>query len=385
MIPYAKQSISEEDILAIQTILHSDWLTQGPTIERFEKSVTDYCGAKYGVAISHGTSALHLSCLSLGLAPGDVLWTSTNTFVASANCALYCGASVDFVDIDPKTYNMCPHALAKKLEQAKRKGKLPKIVIPVHFSGQTCDMRAIKHLASEYHFSIIEDASHAIGASYLKTKTGSSFYSDITIFSFHPVKLITTGEGGMALTNQPDLYQKLTLLRSHGITRNPAHMIGPIDGDWYYQQTALGYNYRMTDIQAALGISQLKQLDKFIERRRYLAKRYTNELQNLALILPWQHQKGKSAWHLYVIQVKDSTKRQEVFNQLRASGINVNVHYIPVHTQPFYQQLGFKRGEYPHAEQYYQRAISLPLYYSLSDKEQDFVIKNIKEIFKKIK
>src|SRR3990167_3984452 len=242
MIPYAKQSISEEDILAIQTILHSDWLTQGPTIERFEKSVTDYCGAKYGVAISHGTSALHLSCLSLGLAPGDVLWTSTNTFVASANCALYCGASVDFVDIDPKTYNMCPHALAKKLEQAKRKGKLPKIVIPVHFSGQTCDMRAIKHLASEYHFSIIEDASHAIGASYLKTKTGSSFYSDITIFSFHPVKLITTGEGGMALTNQPDLYQKLTLLRSHGITRNPAHMIGPIDGDWYYQQTALGYN-----------------------------------------------------------------------------------------------------------------------------------------------
>lgn len=379
MIPYARQSISEMDISAIEQVLRSDWLTQGPTIEHFEKQVANYCGAQYATAICNATSALHLACLALGLGPGDRVWTSPNTFVASANCALYCGAEIDFVDMDPRSYNICPQALAQKLEQAKRIGKLPKIVIPVHFAGQPCEMQAINALAKEYHFSIIEDGSHAIGAGYLNTKVGDCTYSDITIFSFHPVKLITTGEGGMALTNNADLHRKLVLLRSHGITRNRAHMVSQSDGDWYYQQIALGYNYRMTDIQAALGISQLRQLDKFIAKRRYLAERYNTELKDLPLILPWQDPMGNSAWHLYVIQAMHSEKRAEIFNALKAAGVRVNVHYIPVHTQPFYQQLGFKLGDFPQAEQYYQRTVSLPMYYGLQDEQQTYVIEKLTE------
>ncbi len=378
MIPYGRQTISEQDILSVQEILRSDWLTQGPAIENFENAVKEYCGAKYAVAICNATSALHLACRAIELGAGDILWTSPNTFVASANCALYCGATVDFVDIDPRTYNLCPIALAQKLEQAKQNNQLPKVVVVVHFAGQPCDMRAIKALAEQYHFLIIEDASHAIGASYLDAKIGSSVYSDMTIFSFHPVKIITTGEGGMVLTNHPTLHQKLKLLRSHGITRDPAQMTGHSEGDWYYQQIDLGYNYRMTDIQAALGCSQLHQIESFISRRREIVKKYNTELQSLPLMLPWQHQDGLSAWHLYVIQIKDSSKRQVVFKALRAAGINVNVHYIPVHTQPYYQQLGFKVGDFPQAEKYYQGAISLPLYFDLSDDQQMYVIEKLR-------
>jgi len=379
MIPYGRQTISESDILSVQEILRSDWLTQGPAIENFEKSVTDYCGAKFAVAICNATSALHLACRAIELGTGDILWTSPNTFVASANCALYCGATVDFVDIDARTYNICPDALAKKLEQAKQDGKLPKVVVVVHFAGQSCDMQAIKVLAQKYHFFIIEDASHAIGARYLDTMVGSCVYSDMTIFSFHPVKIITTGEGGMALTNHPHLHQKLTLLRSHGITRDPNQMTKQSDGDWYYQQIDLGYNYRMTDIQAALGGSQLQQIEKFITRRREIVKKYNDELQDLPLILPWQDTNGMSAWHLYVVQLKKGNKRHDVFKALRAAGINVNVHYIPVHMQPFYQKLGFKMGDFPHAEKYYASAISLPIYFGLTDEEQGYVIEKLRE------
>jgi UDP-4-amino-4,6-dideoxy-N-acetyl-beta-L-altrosamine transaminase len=378
VIPYGRQAISDDDILSVQDVLRSDWLTQGPTVELFEKSVAHYCGAQHSVAICNATSALHLACLALGLAPNDTVWTSPNTFVASANCALYCGANIDFVDIDPRTYNICPKALARKLEQAELAGKLPKIVIPVHFAGQPCDMQAIHVLAKKYNFFIIEDASHAIGATYLTTKIGDCSYSDITIFSFHPVKLITTGEGGMALTNNPDLHHKLILLRSHGITRDQDHMTKQSEGDWYYQQIALGYNYRMTDIQAALGRSQLQQLDKFIERRRHLVERYDAEFSQLPILLPWQHTDGKSAWHLYVIQLHNADKRQAVFNALIKAGIHVNVHYIPIHTQPFYQRLGFNIGDYPEAEMYYQRAITLPLYYKLRDEEQSYIIEKLR-------
>lgn len=378
MIPYARQSISEEDILSVQQVLRSDYLTQGPAIDNFEKAIAHYCGAKHGVAICNATSALHLACLALGLGPGDILWTSPNTFVASANCGLYCGATVDFVDIDPRTYNMCPQVLERKLIEAERINKLPKIVIPVHFGGQVCDMEAIHKLAQKYHFFIVEDASHALGSNYLGHKTGDCFFSDITVFSFHPVKLITTGEGGMILTNNTNYYEKLTLLRSHGITRNPKNMVSEYQGDWYYQQVSLGYNYRMTDIQAALGISQLAQLDKFIEKRHHLAEIYQAELQDLPLLLPYQHPDSRSAWHLFVIQLKNSKKRKEVFNALRKVKINVNVHYIPVHIQPFYQQLGFKVGDYPQAEQYYQRTVSLPIHYRLSEREQVFIIEELR-------
>jgi len=379
VIPYGRQTISDDDIHCVQEVLRSDWLTQGPAIELFEKAVANYCQAQHAVAISNATSALHIACQALDLGQNDYVWTSPNTFVASANCALYCGANIDFVDIDPCTYNMCPEALEKKLEWAKKNNKLPKIVIPVHFSGQPCNMQAIKALSKKYHFFIIEDASHAIGATYLNTKIGDCSYSDIAIFSFHPVKIITTGEGGMILTNHSDIYQKLLLLRSHGITRNPKYMMGESDGEWYYQQIDLGYNYRMTDIQAALGNSQLKKLDTFIERRRLLANRYNSALSKLPLLLPWQHPDGQSAWHLYVIQLLEPTRRKEIFNTLHQAGINVNVHYIPVHTQPFYQQLGFKIGDFPQAEQYYQRIISLPLYFSLQDDEQEYIIETLKK------
>lgn len=379
-IPYGRQDISQADVNAVLEVLQSDWLTQGPNVERFEEVVASYCGAKYAVAACNATAALHLACLALDLGPGDWLWTSPNTFVASANCGLYCGAQVDFVDIDPKTYNLSAELLSRKLEQAKAEGKLPKIVVPVDFSGQSCEIRQIAELGKQYGFRIIEDASHAIGADYLDGKVGNCRYADITVFSFHPVKIITTGEGGIALTNDAKLWRRLALLRSHGITRDPALMQWKTEGAWYYQQVALGFNYRMTDIQAALGASQLARVDEFVGRRRYLAGRYDRLLSGLPVIAPYQHAAGRSAWHLYVIQVMPTNAhlRREVFDLLRTAGIIVNVHYIPVHLQPYYRRIGFNTGDFPNAENYYRSAISLPLYYSLTEDEQDYVVEKLK-------
>lgn len=382
-IPYARQNINETDIESVVKVLQSDWLTQGPMIARFEKAVADYCGVKYGVAVSSATAALHLACIAAGLNEGDSLWTSPNTFVASANCGLYCGAKVDFVDIDPRTYNMAVSKLAAKLEAGKRSGKLPKVVIPVHFAGQSCEMEQIAQLASEYGFMVIEDASHAIGGRYRNRPVGSCEYAAMTVFSFHPVKIITSGEGGMILTNREDLYQKLIRLRSHGITRDPELMEGKPDGPWYYQQLDLGYNYRITDLQAALGYSQLQRIDEFIEKRRYLAERYNQRLVDLPVITPWEHPDCKSAFHLYVIRLKlDQIHKshRQVFEELRQWGIMVNLHYIPVHTQPYYKKMGFKWGDFPEAERYYQEAISLPMYVGLSDEEQDYVVNKLREI-----
>lgn len=382
MIPYGRQEISEQDIQAVVDVLHSDWLTQGPAIPRFEVSVAEYCGTGHAVAVCNATAALHLACLALGLRPGDLLWTSPNTFVASANCALYCGASVDFVDIDASTYNISISALEEKLIVAERQGKLPKIVIPVHFAGQSCEMRIIRDLADRYGFKIIEDASHAIGGSYLGERVGNCRYSDITVFSFHPVKIITTAEGGMALTNDVELANRMALLRSHGITRDPTHMTVEADGPWYYQQIALGYNYRMTDIQAALGVSQMARLDEFVTRRHALATRYDKLLSVLPVVIPQQHPDTYSGLHLYPIRLKLKELRvshREVFDSLRAQGIGVNLHYIPVHTQPYYQALGFKQGDFPEAERYYAEAISLPMYPSLTGQQQDLVIKALSE------
>ena len=377
MIPYGRQTISNDDIEAVNEVLTSDWLTQGPVVNQFEKEVAHYCGANYAVSVCNATAALHLACLALDLGYGDTLWTSPNTFLASSNCALYCGASIDFVDIDPKTYNMSVAALTLKLQTAEKENKLPKIVIPVHFAGQPCDMKAIKALANQYKFKVIEDASHAIGASYENMKSGSCTYSDITVFSFHPVKIITTGEGGMALTNDSVLHEKMILLRSHGMTRNSLLMTKPSDGPWYYEQTELGYNYRLTDLQAALGLSQLSRLDEFVARRRYLAERYHQALADYPVQLPLAHSLLDSAWHLYVIQIPN---RLAVFEKLRMAGIGVNVHYIPVHIQPYYQKMGFKQGSFPVAEAYYAQAISLPLYFNLSEIDQDYVINKLKEI-----
>jgi len=364
-IPYGRQDISQADIDAVVSVLQSDWLTQGPAIEKFERTVSEYCGAKYAVAVTSATAALHISCLALGLGSGDWLWTSPNTFVASANCGLYCGANVDFVDINPKTYNLSVEKLKKKLIESERIGKLPKVVIPVHFAGQSCEMAAIAQLAQDYHFITIEDASHAIGGQYRGQPIGCCAYSDLTVFSFHPVKIITTGEGGMVLTNRADLYEKLIRLRSHGITRDSSLMRGLPDGPWYYQQLELGLNYRITDIQAALGFSQLQRLDEFVARRRFLADRYHQLLQSLPLILPYQDPNTNSSWHLYVIQLAEPDlirRHRSIFEALRQAGIGVNLHYIPVHLQPYYQDLGFSHRSFPAAEQYYQRAISLPLY-----------------------
>lgn len=382
-IPYARQSINKADIKAVVAILQADWLTQGPAIERFEKAVAEYSGVKYAVAVSSATAALHLACLAAGLGTGDYLWTSPNTFVASANSGLYCGSKVDFVDINPKTLNLSPKELKIKLEAAKGAGKLPRVVMPVHFAGQSCEMEQIARLASEYRFEIIEDASHAIGGLYQDIPVGSCVYSAMTVFSFHPVKIITTGEGGMVLTNREDLYRKLLLLRSHGITRDPELMDKEPDGAWYYQQIDLGYNYRMTDIQAALGYSQLDRIDEFIKRRRYLAERYNRLLVDLPLVTPWEHPDCKSAFHLYVIRLKlDQIRKthRQVFEALRQAGIIVNLHYIPVHTQPYYERIGFKKGDFPEAERYYGEAISLPMYFELSDKEQDYVVEKLKNI-----
>jgi UDP-4-amino-4,6-dideoxy-N-acetyl-beta-L-altrosamine transaminase len=381
VIPYSRQDISEVDIQAVVDVLKSDFLTQGPVVPLFEKTVADYCGATHAVATNSATSSLHIACLSLGLGIGDWLWTSPLTFVASANCALYCGAKVDFVDIDPRTYNLSPIALENKLQKAEKAGCLPKIVIPVHLCGQPCDMEAISKLAKRYGFKIIEDASHAIGGMYQKQPIGSSTYSEITIFSFHPVKIITTGEGGMALTNNAELASKMRLLRSHGVTRDPDLMTHEADGSWYYQQVELGFNYRMTELQAALGNSQMTRLDEYVDRRNYLAQKYDVFLQTLPVISPWQDKANYSARHLYVIRLKldqiDKT-HLEVFESLLEQGIGVNLHYIPVHTQPYYKKMGFKEGDFPNAESYYQEAISLPLFPKLSDEEQGKVITALK-------
>ena len=382
MIRYGQQDITQADIDAVIDVLKSVHLTQGPNIPQFEQSVLAHTGAKHAVAVNSATSALHIACLALGLGPGDWLWTTPNTFVASANCALYCGAQVDFVDIDPHTYNLCPKALEEKLTQAEKDGKLPKIVIPVHLTGQPCDMSAIHALGQKYGFKIIEDASHAIGGQYKGEPIGNGRYSDITVFSFHPVKIITTAEGGMALTNSDDLATRLNLLRSHGITRDPALMTKGMDGPWYYQQVALGYNYRMTDIQAALGVSQMTRLDAYVNRRHEIAERYNVLLAGLPLTLPWQLPDGYSAYHLYVIRLqldKINTTHLQVFEALRAKDIMVNLHYIPVHTQPYYQQMGFKHGDYPEAERYYREAISIPMHPTLTDAEQDLVVNVLRD------
>lgn len=379
-IPYGRQNITAADLSAVDEVLQSDWLTQGPAVERFEKTVADYCGSKYAVAVCNATAALHLACRALSLGPGDWLWTSPNTFVASANCALYCGAKVDFVDIDPRTYNMSVERLAEKLERAKQNGVLPKVVVPVDFSGQSCDMRRIKQLSEEYGFRIIEDASHAVGAEYCAGKVGGGQYADITIFSFHPVKIITTGEGGMALTNDPEIWRSISLLRSHGITRDPALMEWASEGPWYYQQVDLGLNYRLTDIQAALGASQMVRLDGFVTKRRYLAQRYDEMLAELPVITPYQASDGRSAWHLYVVKLMPgkTQPRRKVFEFLRAAGILVNVHYIPVHLQPYYRRFGFRPGDFPATEAYYEGALSLPLFYDLSEEAQDYVVDRLR-------
>lgn len=376
MIPYGRQDISQVDIDAVLDVLKSDFLTQGPQVPRFEQRVAQHVGASHALAVNSATSALHIACLALGLGPGDRLWTTPITFVASANCALYCGAGVDFVDIDPRTYNLCPRALAQKLEQAAREDRLPKVVVVVHLCGQPCDMQAIHALAQRYGFKIIEDASHAIGGKYRGEFIGNCRYSDITVFSFHPVKIITTAEGGMALTNDAGLANKMALLRSHGITRDPAQMTHEADGPWYYQQIDLGFNYRMTELQAALGYSQMERLDQFVARRHQLANRYDNLFVDLPVITPWQHPDSYSGLHLYVIRLQlDRINRThcQVFEALRQQGIGVNLHYIPLYTQPYYQRMGFCPGDFPQAERYYCEAISLPMFQTMTEQQQDEV------------
>jgi UDP-4-amino-4,6-dideoxy-N-acetyl-beta-L-altrosamine transaminase len=377
MIPYGRQNISDDDINAVIQVLRSDFLTQGPLVPEFEKVVASYCGANHAVAVNSATSALHIACLALGVGPGDLVWTSPITFVASANCARYCGADVDFIDIDPDTYNMSMGRLAEKLEQARQLGRLPKVVIPVHLAGQACEMQKLHALSIQYGFRIIEDASHAIGGSYQGEKIGGCRYSDITVFSFHPVKIITTGEGGMAVTNDSALVKHMARLRSHGITRYPSEMTHPPDGSWYYQQIELGFNYRMTDIQAALGISQMRRLDDFVTQRHATASLYQELLKDTSVIRPWQHPDSHSALHLYIVRVQAGRMKyshREVFERMRADGIGVNLHYIPVYRQPYYERMGFKPENYPEAERYYSEAISLPIYPGLTADQQREVV-----------
>lgn len=383
MIPYGRQEITESDIDAVVQVLRSDFLTQGPVVPRFEAQVATYCGTKHALAVNSATSALHIACLALELGAGDLLWTSPLTFVASANCGLYCGAAVDFVDVDSRTYNICPVALEKKLSQAERLKRLPKVLVAVHLCGQPCDMQAIFALSQKYGFRVIEDASHAIGGRYLGEPIGNSRFSDIVVFSFHPVKIITTAEGGMALTNDAELAHRMALFRSHGITRDAEHMTHAPDGPWYYQQVELGYNYRMTELQAALGCSQLERLDQYIERRHQLARRYDSLLVDLPVKTPWQHPDGYSGLHLYVIRLQldriDRTHK-EIFEALRASGIGVNLHYIPVYTQPYFQRMGFDPASFPQAQAYYREAISLPLYSALTEQQQDVVVAALRRV-----
>ena len=380
MIYYGHQHITNEDIEAVREVLTSDFLTQGPAIERFERSVAGYCGAAYAVAVTNATAALHIACQAAGLGKGDVLWTSPVTFVASANCARYCGADVDFVDIDDKTYNMSVAALEKKLKTAK---KLPKVVVPVHLAGQSCAMQRIWELSREYGFTVIEDASHAIGGSYQNDQVGSCTYSDMTVFSFHPVKIITTGEGGMVLTNRQELCDALQLYRSHGITRDPSRMTRGADEPWYYEQIALGCNYRMTDLQAALGASQMTKLDAFVARRRQLVRRYHEKLNGLPIRTPYYLPEANPAWHLYIVRLDlDRVKKskQEIFAGMKEHGVMLNLHYIPVHLQPYYRELGFGDGDFPVSEQYYREALTLPLYYDLTDAQQDEIIAALRDV-----
>jgi len=378
MIPYGRQTISEADIQAVVDVLRSDFLTQGPAVPGFESSVAHYCGAQYALAVNSATSALHIACLALRLGKGDRVWTSPITFVASANCALYCGAQIDFVDIDPQTYNMSVECLTDKLAQAEINGCLPKVVIPVHLCGQSCDMEAIYRLSKQYGFKIIEDASHAIGGKYRGETIGNGRYSDITVFSFHPVKIITAGEGGMALTNDPCLAKRMKLLRSHGITSDAADMISrPSEQLWFYQQIDLGFNYRMTDIHAALGLSQMRRLDEFVTLRHAIARRYDEMFSDLPMAIPFQHPDCYSAFHLYIIRLKFEQigkTHRDVFDALRSAGIGVNLHYIPIYLQPYYQRLGFKPGYCPEAERYYAEIISLPMFPALTATEQDQVV-----------
>jgi dTDP-4-amino-4,6-dideoxygalactose transaminase len=414
MIPCGRQDISEADIDAVVELLRSDFLTQGPMVPRFEQAVAEYCGVQHGVAVNSATSALHIACLALNLGPGDWLWTSPNTFVASANAALYCGAKVDFVDIDPRTYNMSVECLKEKLELAEKEGCLPKIVMPVHFAGQPCDMPAIHALSQQYGFKIIEDASHAIGAHYViasveaawrsseaalypsspsviarsseaatkqstTIKVGSCTHSDITVFSFHPVKIITTGEGGMAVTNDTELATRLRRLRTHGITNDKVLMQPrPANEIWNYQQIELGFNYRMTDIQAALGLSQMQRLDEFVSRRHEIAELYEAELGSLPITTPHQATGTYSSYHLYPIRVSEiesgKTQRQ-VYDALWKNGVAANLHYIPAHRQPYYERLGFKAGDFPEAEQFHREVISLPMYSTLTNEQQADVIR----------
>lgn len=381
-IPYGRQEITQADIDAVVAVLQSDFLTQGPMVPAFEASVQKYCGVDYAVAVNSATSALHIACLALGVQTGDVVWTTPITFVASANCALYCGAQVDFVDVDPRTYNMDVDRLEEKLKQAKQ---LPKVVIAVHLCGQPCDMKRIHELSQQYGFKVIEDASHAIGGRYRDVPIGHCDYSDITVFSFHPVKIITTAEGGMALTKDLALANKMRLLRSHGITRDPSEMTHESDGAWYYQQIDLGFNYRMTELQAALGLSQMERLDQYVARRHELASRYDSLLQSLPVVTPWQHEDGYSGLHLYVIRLKldaMSLTHRQVFDALREKGIGVNLHYIPVHLQPYYQTMGFQKGDYPQAEQYYAEAISLPMYPTMTIEQMDYISDCLSQILR---
>ena len=386
MIPYGRQEITKEDIVEVKKVLKSDFLTQGPIVPKFEKKVADYCNSNFAVAVNSATSALHIACMALNLGPGDLLWTSPNTFVASANCGLYCGANIDFVDIDPISYNMSIDALTDKLTKADKSGKLPKVVIPVHFAGQPCDMLSIYNLSKKYGFKIIEDASHAIGASYNSIKIGSCRHSDITVFSFHPVKIITTGEGGMALTNNENLANKMRRLSCHGITKKKELMKKrPASEIWNYQQIELGFNYRMTDIQAALGLSQLKRLDNYIKIRHKIAKKYFFNLFNTDLITPLQKTNIYSSFHLYPIRIKkikSQIAQKKMYNIFLQKGVAVNLHYIPVHRHPYYEKLGFKSGDFPEAETYYNNAISLPLFSQMSFVDQDKVVTTLSKALK---
>jgi UDP-4-amino-4,6-dideoxy-N-acetyl-beta-L-altrosamine transaminase len=377
LIPYGRQSISEADIEAVAEVLRSDFLTQGPVVPAFEDAVASLCGARFGIAANSATSALHLACLALGVGPGDRVWTSPITFVASANSALYCGAQVDFVDIDERSYNMSSALLEEKLKQAADAGALPKAIVPVHLAGQSCDMAAIHAAANRYGVRIIEDASHAVGGTYRGRPVGSCEFSDIAVFSFHPVKIVTTGEGGMAMTNDPALAELMATDRTHGITRDPAELQHTDVGPWYYEQQRLGFNYRMTDIAAALGLSQLTRIEEFLARRREIAAAYDAAFADLPLVCPSQDPKTMSAWHLYIIRLdrrRVHRSHREIFDALRSDGIGVNLHYIPVYRQPYYRKLGFGQGYCPNAEAYYAEAISLPMYPALTDEEQREVV-----------